>query len=147
MSGARSARGTTGAAARAVPPCADETENPSATLEEAGIVALPGDVLFEGNVHHEPALPQDQDAIGEAQGLLDVVGDQQDGWLVCPAEGRHQVLHLQAREGIERGERLVEEQQLRLANQGAGQGHPLGLAARQGPWPSPDVTGEAHLGQ
>ena len=43
----------------------------------------------------------------------------------------HQLLHLGARDGVQGRERLVGQQQLRLARQGARQGHALCHAARQ----------------
>jgi hypothetical protein len=40
-------------------------------------------------------------------------------------------VHAQAREGVERSEGFVEQEQLRLAHERARQGHPLLLATRE----------------
>ena len=61
------------------------------------------------------------------------------------AEVRHQLLHAQTGQGVERGERLVEEEQLGLAHQGAGQGDPLRLAARERARPGVGLRGEPDL--
>ena len=49
--------------------------------------------------------------------------------------------------GVERGERFVEQQHLRPQHQGAGQGHPLALAAAQLVGTALLVSRQAHEGQ
>ena len=65
----------------------------------------------------------------EAVGFLHVVRDEQRG----PAESSESFLELRfdlpAQVGIERGERLIEQQRFRLNRQGAGQGGALLFAA------------------
>ena len=63
--------------------------------------------------------------------LLDVVGDQQYGAAASLPQLGHQALRLDPGERVERAERLVEQQQIGLAHQGAGQRGALGLAAGQ----------------
>ena len=68
-------------------------------------------------------------SVGQRRCVLEVVGDEQDG----DVEAGEQMLQLRAdvglRVGVECGERLVEEQDLRVAGQGAREGHALALAA------------------
>jgi hypothetical protein len=77
--------------------------------------------------------PQHDDAVGQQDRLFNVVGDQEDGLgghgLVGPQleQFAAQVLGGQH---VERGERLVHEEHLRLDDQGAGKADPLLHAAR-----------------
>ena len=109
-----------------------------------GVELLPAHSTGSGQVHLEvqgdPALLQDEDAVGQQDGLLDVVGDQEHPRLVARAEVGHQRLHLEAGEGVEGGERLVEQEELWLSDQGPGQGDALGLAAREGAGPGVGVA-------
>ena len=75
------------------------------------------------------------------------MGDEKHGRPVGAPERRDQLLGLETGEGIERRERLVEQQQLRLAHQGAGQGCALGFAAGQRQGPSLEAMPQANLGQ
>ena len=82
------------------------------------------DLLHAAGVHHDHALRQ--------RHRLDlVVGDEQRG----DAEFAVQLLDLQprlrAQLGVEVGQRLVEQEHLRLAHDGAAHGHALALAARE----------------
>ena len=77
----------------------------------------------------DPAVVHDGDAVGELQRLFLVVGDEDRGQLhvvVQPAQPAAQFLaHL----GVERAERLVEQQHARLDRERARQRHALALAA------------------
>ena len=77
----------------------------------------------------DPAVVQDHDAVGDLHRLLLVVGDE-DGrhvdLVVQPPQPRAQ---LGADLGVERAERLVEQQHARLDRQRAGERHALALAA------------------
>ena len=68
------------------------------------------------------------------------------GWWRCAQLG-HQALHAEAGEGVERGERLVEQQELGLADEGPCQRHPLRFAAREGAGPGIGLVFETHLAQ
>ena len=71
----------------------------------------------------------DDDARGQHQGLLDVVGDEhQNGPPLLP-EVQEVVLQLGAGEGVERRKRLIEQQHRRPGDQRAGDGDALGLPA------------------
>src|SRR5437588_851695 len=53
-------------------------EQRAAVLEHDGVVAITGMVDVDADVDGEAAVAQDQHAVGEADGLVDVVGDEQD---------------------------------------------------------------------
>ncbi len=55
--------------------------------------------------------------------------DQQDGRLMLPDQAEEQFVHLDPRQRVERAERLVGQEQARLAHQRTRQRHPLLLAA------------------
>ncbi len=63
------------------------------------------------------------------------------------AEVGHQVLHLEAGQRVECGEGLVEQEEPGFARQGPGQGHALGLAARQRAGPGVGTLLETDLAQ
>jgi hypothetical protein len=72
----------------------------------------------------------DGDPVAQPFSLLHVVCGEQYG-AALGLELLDQVPELAAGLGVETGGRLVEEEQLRIAHQGAGQGHPLLLPARE----------------
>ena len=71
------------------------------------------------------------DAVGHGQRLLLVVGDEDEGDADLVLDGLELLLHPLAEPPVERGERLVEQQDLRPRHQRAGERHPLLLAAGQ----------------
>ena len=75
---------------------------------------------------------QDDDAVGERDGLGEVVGHEDDG--LPPAGPELQELGLEAElgVGVERAERLVHQEDLGLDHERADQRHALAHAARQG---------------
>src|SRR6185312_16262069 len=54
---------------------------------------------------------KDDDAVGEHDGLVDVVGDEDRGEGLLQPEALDEALHPDAREGVEGAEGLVEEEQ------------------------------------
>ncbi len=99
------------------------------------------------HVEGDGAVAQDEHPVGEADGLVDVVGDQQHRGAVALAQLLHEGVHLEPGEGVERPEGLVEQEEGRVADQGPGQGDALGLAPREGLGPHVLVAGEADLGE
>ena len=77
--------------------------------------------------------------------LVDVVGDEQDGRPVPAPQLEHQLVHLDAGQGVEGAERLVEQQQVGVADQGPGQRDALGLAAGERQRPGVVLVGEPDL--
>src|SRR5512134_1326556 len=69
------------------------------------------------------------DAVGEHGGLVQRVGDEQDGGAGLAPQAQQLVAHQQARLLVERAERLVEEDQARLEHQRARDAHALSHAA------------------
>ena len=67
--------------------------------------------------------------MGHVDGLLDVVGDEEDAGFGLGPEGKDVVDDLAPGEGVERGEGLVEQQQLGAGDQGAGERGAHGHAA------------------
>ena len=69
----------------------------------------------------DDARAQDDDAIREHDGFVDVVGDEQRREGLFLPEALDEPLHADTRERVERAERLVEEQEPRLGEQRAGE--------------------------
>src|SRR5882757_308622 len=90
---------------------------------------------------------QHQHPVGERQRLVYVVGDQQHGRPVPLPELGHQPVHGQPGQRVQRAERLIQQQQVGLPDQGPGQGYPLRLAAGQGARPRIGPLVQVHLGQ
>ena len=87
-------------------------------LERAGVA--PGD---------DPAVVDDDDVVGQALGLLEVLGGEQDGGAPVD-EGVEHGPQLAAGPGVEAGGGLVEEQHLGPGHQRGGQVEPAAHAAR-----------------
>ena len=71
----------------------------------------------------------DRDPIGQAHGLDLVMGDVDGGGLAFLQDALQLGAHLHPQQGIEVGQRLVHQQDLRLHRQGAGDRDALALAA------------------
>ena len=95
----------------------------------------------------DPAVAHDQDAVGERDRLVDVVGDEQHRGMVLPAQLADQVVHPDPGDRVQRGERLVEQDQLRFGHQGARQRHALRLTARKLFGPGLFAIGKMDVGQ
>ena len=95
----------------------------------------------------DPPVPHHQDAVGERNRLVDVMRDEQDTGPVRGDELAHQRVHANASQRIERGERFVEQQQLRLLHQRASKGDALRLAAGQVARPVVEPVAQSDLRQ
>jgi hypothetical protein len=95
----------------------------------------------------QPAGVEDADAVAHRQRFMLVVGDEQERDGQPPLQRLQLALHLLAQLQVERAQRLVQQQHLRLADQRAGQGHALALAARQLPRPALAHAGQLHQRQ
>ncbi len=90
-----------------------------------------GDELGRRRELAQPARGDDADPVGERGGILEVVGDEQRGQ-VEPAEELLELrAHLGLRVRVERRERLVQEEHLRLPRERAREGDALALASRE----------------
>ena len=77
----------------------------------------------------EIAFAEEHDAIGEVEGLVEIVGDEEDGFAEVGQESAEHVLHLGAGEGVECAEGLVHQQDGGLGGKGAGEADALALSA------------------
>ena len=84
-----------------------------------------------GELGHLPAHPQHGDLVAELHGLVDVVGDEQDGLAELALQPQELVLELLAHHRVDGAERLVHEHHRRVGGQGARHPDPLLLAARE----------------
>src|SRR4029434_5630680 len=82
------------------------------------------DLLHATAMHH-------RDAVGEAEGLDLIVGDEEHGDAEAALEELHLHPHLLAQLRVEIAERLVEEEEIGLVHEGAAEGEALHLAAAQ----------------
>src|SRR6266568_2651897 len=124
-----------------------ETED---VLSMAGepLIALARDLIAwprQGHVHdladHAGRCGQHHHAVGEVDRLVDVVGDEDNGDVEFIAHPQDQVLELEAGLRVDRGERLVHQQQLGLVDKRPGDRHPLLHPARQLPRVLPPEVG------
>ena len=109
-------------------------------LRAAGAEVDAGVVAYDAAVEHDHP-------VGQHDGLVDVVGDQQHGRPVPLAQLAEQRVHPDPGQRVEGAERLVGQQQLGVADQRAGQRGALLLAAGQLVGPGLLAAGEADLGQ
>ena len=93
----------------------------------------PGSVPRPRQVHVEvernAARVEHQHTVGEQHGLVHVMRDDQHGGAVPAPKVEHQRVHAQPRQRVQRGKRLIEQQEPGRADQGPGQRGPLRLAA------------------
>ena len=94
-------------------------------------MAGPHDQVFRRADLVDAAVLHDGDAVGQADRLVEVVGDEDDGLVQQRLQAQELVLHLAADQRIERRERLVEEPEFRLDGERAGDADALLLAAGQ----------------
>ena len=92
----------------------------------------------------EPAGFEDADAVGHGHRLGLVVGNVEDGGAEVALDVLELEAHLGAELGVERGERLVHQVDLRLADQGAADGDALHLAAGEAGGAVVELVVDAH---
>ena len=102
---------------------------------------LPGDVGGPARLHHPPVLDHHQ-PVAEHRGVHRVVGDHH-GRAGEPGQMAAQLgPDLQPGPGVQRGQRLVQQQQRRLGGQRPGQRHALRLPTGDRPGPRPRQVGD-----
>lgn len=79
----------------------------------------------------DPAVAHHRDAVAEVHGLVQVVRDEDDGLAERLLELEQLVLHLPADERVERGERLVHQQHVRVGRERPGEADALAHPARE----------------
>ena len=80
---------------------------------------------------HDAASFEQDDTRSEQQSFAQVVSDEDDGFAEAAGEGAEFTLQLGARDGVERAEWLVHEQNRGIGGKSAGNAHALALAARK----------------
>src|SRR5712691_3032908 len=96
-----------------------------------GARGLEIDLLGRALLHDRARIHQDH-AVGDGEGLLLIVSDIDHGGADAALKSADLDAKPLADLGVQIGERLVEQQHARLHHEGAGQGHALLLAAREG---------------
>jgi hypothetical protein len=109
----------------------------------AGSLSRDGDHVPDRSRFLSVRSPEKHDAVGEVEGFLDVVSDQQDGGRFGGVDLQQQVLHLEAGERVEGAERLVEQEHPWAAGKGAGEGDSLRHTAGDLSWSAPGGDVEA----
>ncbi len=94
-------------------------------------MARPGEHLLRGSGLHDPTEVHHGDPVGDVPGQPEVVGDDQHAEPELLAELEQQRQDLAADRGVERGHRLVGDQQLGSHRERAGDQHALPLPAGQ----------------
>jgi hypothetical protein len=89
---------------------------------------------------------EDKHPVGQRDGFVDVVRHEQHTEAVLTPEIKQQRAHAQPGQRVECTERLVEQQQVRLRHQRAGQRNPLRLTTGQRQRPHLGAVGEADIG-
>ena len=75
------------------------------------------------------ASAHDDHAVGELDGFVDIMGHEDDGLALGLPDAKQFAAHDEARDGVQRAERLVEEEHVRIDGQGARDFKPLLHAA------------------
>ncbi len=88
------------------------------------------DVFGRADLHHTTVL-HDGDVVAEADRLVEITGDEDHGLLQHLRQFDELVLELAADQRIERGERLVHQQDIGIGGHGAGEADALLHAARE----------------
>src|SRR5271155_5446140 len=114
-----------GRVARALP---DDFMNPRLQAVERGVAAAGAEQLVMGPVLDEPAALHGDDAVAAAH-RRQAMGDDDDGAVL--GDVRHVLLDDPLALVVERARRLVEDQDSRVHDQGAGDRDALALAARK----------------
>src|SRR6478752_1135047 len=140
----------TGGVSVAVGVDAQALEQAAAQLRELDRATVTGpgsghlDDLGDAGSRVGAGLPEDDDAVGELECLVDVVGDQQHRGRRGAVDVEQQVLHLHPGQRVEGAERLVEQQQPGPPGQGPGERGALRHAAGDLARAQPALVGEPH---
>jgi len=96
-------------------------------------------------VECDAALIDDDDAIGERHGLGNIMRDEHGGEFLLAPDALQQKLHFDAGERVERAERLIQRQDLRMGDKRPRQRNTLLLAAGKHIRPLTRPIPQAHL--
>ena len=93
------------------------------------------------------AMTHHEDTVGERDGLIDVMRHQQHARPVLGDQFTDEIMHADPRQRVERGEGLVQQQQLWFLHQGPRQRDALGLSAREIARPVVKTLAETDFGK
>ena len=113
---------------------------------KAGHVIVDGRLQYllrRAGLHHRAVLQQ-HNAVAKPEGLVQIVGNKDDGFVDILLERQEFLLHFLPDKRIKRAEGLVHEQHFRLHCQGAGKAHTLLHAAGKLPGIGIGPLGKAH---
>ena len=89
------------------------------------VVRRVGEDVFRRADLHDAAVAHHGDAIAEEHGLVEVVGDEDDGLLQLLLQFEQLLLHLATDKRVERAERLIHEQDVGVGRERPGDAHAL----------------------
>jgi hypothetical protein len=92
-------------------------------------VRRPGRQLLGGTELKEASISHDSDAIGETEGLGQVMGHEDSGFAQRLFDLQELTVKLQAGQGVQGSEGLIQEDDGRIGGQGTGEGDALALAS------------------
>jgi hypothetical protein len=118
----------------AVDPLEVQGAGAAVDADEAGheLVGRGGEDLLRGaHLGDDPAGLQDHHAVADEEGLVDVVGDEDDGLAQLPLQALQLELQLAAHDRVDGPEGLVHQQDVRVRGEAAGHPDALLLAAGQ----------------
>jgi hypothetical protein len=99
--------------------------------------------MFERN----RPIAHDEDAVSECDRLVDVMRHQQNAWLVLGNQFAYEIMHADARQRVERGEWLIQQQKFRFLHQCPGECDALSLSAGEIARPVIKTFAETDLGK
>ena len=129
-----------------VPACSGDSHAKRGEVDLAAFQPAVEEVHLPQELHHElgarvvedlvrradlldPALVHHQHAVGQFQGFVLVVGDEDAGQMDLVVQAAEPLPQFLPHPGVERAERLIQQQHFRLDGQRPGQRHALPLAA------------------
>ncbi|EKB43274.1 hypothetical protein B857_03968 [Solibacillus isronensis B3W22] len=114
--------------------------------QRAGVELVPLVGQIDGQIllNHRRRAGEDDHTFTQIDGLVDIVGDEQDGHAEFAPNGADQVLQVRAGLCVHGRKRFVHQQHLGLIGHGAGDGHALLHAAGKLPGVGLRNVGQAH---
>ncbi len=92
-------------------------------------------------------VPKDENAIGQVEGLIDIVGYQHNRLGMVRSNLEEEILHPEPGQGVQGGKRFVEKQNIGFGGKPPGQSHALGHASGKLVWPGVGGILEPNLRQ
>ena len=111
----------------------EKLENFTAQRKEVSAAAIARTIKRNRNDLFDGAGPlrQDDDAVAHVNGFVDVVSNEEHGSAPVLPKAQNFILHTHAGEGVEGAERLIQQKNFGMINQGASQSYALRHSARK----------------